>query len=88
MPHKAFQKSHSEPGIQSGLKPPLATTSGTAKLWRPRKLMCSQMSCHAGATLGAWTLNSIARSCATGVPNRRLMLPLPAVQAGGRGVSA
>ena len=50
--------------------------------------MCSQMSCHAGAILGAWTLKPIARSCATGVPNRRLMMPLPAVQAGGRGVSA
>jgi hypothetical protein len=28
----AYQKSSSEPGAQSGRKPPLATTSGTAKL--------------------------------------------------------
>src|SRR5208337_1548787 len=42
--HKGFQKSHSEVGLRRGLRPPFATVSGRAKSYRPRKLICRQIS--------------------------------------------
>jgi hypothetical protein len=42
--HKGFQKSPSEVGLRRGLRPPFATVSGRAKSYRPRKLICRQIS--------------------------------------------
>jgi hypothetical protein len=42
--HKGFQKSPSELGSRRGLSPPFATVSGRAKSYRPRKLICRQIS--------------------------------------------